>query len=117
MSEKSVILLEDIRLFQAYAELIVSAALSPFLPNTPEKKTVEEGDEESPVGGPEGPVEDVCQTEAGTASDVEDGDVAASCGVADVGISGYESERFTLLEILRRKCLLHNVSFQVFKNY
>ena len=52
--------------------------------------------------GPEGPTEvgSVCETEAGTEAD-EDVDVVG--GVDEVGVSGYESERFTLSEILRRK--------------
>ena len=59
------------------------------------------------MGGPEGPIEvgGVCETEAGTEADVvdEDEDVDVIGGVDEVGVSGYESEGFTLSEILRRK--------------
>ena len=49
----------------------------------------------------------VCDTEAGTEADVEDQDedVDAVGGLDEVGVSGYESEVFTLSEILRRKRL------------
>ena len=86
------------------------------------------------MGGPEGPIEvgGVCETEAGTEADVEDEDedVDVVGGVDEVGVSGYESEGFTLSEILRRKRLrimcprvpltpliFYNVSFQIFINY
>ena len=66
------------------------------------------------MGGPEGPTETsgVCETEAGTEADVEDEDedVDVVGGVAEVGVSGYESEGFTLSEILRRKRLEKKVS-------
>ena len=72
----------------------------------------------SPVGGPEGPIEvgGVCETEAGTEADVEDedDDVDVVGGVDEVGVSGYDSEGFTLSEILRRKRLEKNVSEGVF---
>ena len=65
--------------------------------------------EESPVGGPEGPIEvgGVCKTKAGTEADMgdEDEDVDVVGGVDEVGVSGYESEGFTLSEIFRRKRL------------
>ena len=61
------------------------------------------------MGGPEGPigVGGVCKTWAGTDADVkgEDEDVDVVGGVDEVGVSGYESEGFTLSEILRRKGL------------
>ena len=61
------------------------------------------------MGGPEGPNEvgGVCETEAGTEADVEDEDedVDVVGGVDEVGVSGYESEGFTLSENLRRKRL------------
>ena len=59
--------------------------------------------EESLVGGPEGPIEvsGVCETEVGTEADVEDEDVDVVGGVDRVGVSGYESEGFTLSEFLR----------------
>ena len=70
------------------------------------RKLLERG-EESPVGGPEGPIEvgGVCETEAGTEADVDDEDVDVVGGVDEVGVCGYESEDSTLSEILRRKRL------------
>ena len=47
----------------------------------------------------------MCKTEAGTEADVECKDVDIVGGVDEVGVSGYESEGFTLSEILRRKRL------------
>ena len=59
------------------------------------------------MGGPEGATEepDVFETEAGTEVDVEDEDVDVVGGVEEVGVSGLESECFTLSEILLRKRL------------
>ena len=75
----------------------------------PEQKVAGERGEESPVGGPERAMEvgGVCETEAGTEADVEDEDedVDVVGGMDEVGVSGYESEGFTLSEILRRKRL------------
>ena len=69
------------------------------------------------MGGPEGPIEvgGVCKTEAGTEADAEDEDedVDVVGGVDEVGLSGYESEGFTLSEILCRKRLGKNVSESV----
>ena len=66
------------------------------------------------MGGLERPVEvgDVCEAEAGTEADVEDEDedVDVVGGVDKVGLSGDESEGFTLSEILRRKRLGEKVS-------
>ena len=66
------------------------------------------------MGGPEGPIEvgGVCETEAGTEADVEDEDedVDVVGGVDEVRVSGYESEGFTLSEILRRKRLEKRMS-------
>ena len=66
------------------------------------------------MGGPEGPIEvgGVCETRAGTEVDAEDedDDVGVVGGVDEVGLSGYESEGFTLSEILHRKRLKKNVS-------
>ena len=67
-------------------------------------KLLERGGE-SPVGGPKGQVEDVFETKAGTEADVEDNDVDVVGGFDEVAVSGYESEVFTLSEILRRKRL------------
>ena len=73
--------------------------------------------EESPVGGLERPVEvgGVCMIEAGSDADAEeaDEDVYVVGGVDEGGLSGYESEGFTLSEILRRKRLGENVSERV----
>ena len=57
--------------------------------------------------GPERPVEerDVSEMEPGMEVDVADEDVYIVACVDDVGVSGYESEGFTLSEILRRKLL------------
>ena len=59
--------------------------------------------------GPDGPIEvgGVCETGVGTEADVEDKDedVDVVGGVDEVGVSGYESEGFTLSKILRRKRL------------
>ena len=66
------------------------------------------------MGDLEGPIEvgGVCETGAGTAADVEDEDedVDVVSGVDEVEVSGYESEGFTLSEILRRKRLEKRVS-------
>ena len=112
----------------------LQAAVSPSPVVVPEENVAGERSEESPVGGPEGPIEvgGVCETEAGTEADVEDEDEDSDVvgGVDEVGVSGYESEGLTLSEILRRKKLekmcprvsltpliFHNVSFQIFIDY
>ena len=109
MSEESIILLEEICSSQADNKSVVQVAVSPSPFDVPEEKGTGQIGEESPVGGPEGPTEVgvVCETEAGREADVEDedGDVDVVGGVDDVGVSGYESEKFTLSEILRRKRL------------
>ena len=53
----------------------------------------------------------MCKTEAGAEADVEDEDedVDVVGGVDEVGVSVYESEGFTLSEILRRKRLEKNM--------
>ena len=57
----------------------------------------------------------MCETEAGTEADVEneDEDVNVVSGVDEVGVSGYESEGFTLSEILRRNRVEKNLSEDV----
>ena len=114
MSEDSVIFLAKIKTSQADNKSAVQAAVSPSPFAVPEVKVARERGEESPVGGPEGPIEvgGVCETEAGTEADVEDEDedIDVVDGVDEVGVSGYESEGFTLSEILRRKRLEKNVS-------
>ena len=65
------------------------------------------------MGGAEGAIEvgGKCETEAGTEADLEDEDVDVVGGVDVVGVSGYESECFTLSENLRRKRIVKkNVS-------
>ena len=114
MSEDSVILLAEINSSQADNKSAVHAAVSPFPVVVPEENVAVERGEESPVGGPGGPIEvgSVCETEAGTEPDVEDEDedVDVVGGVDEVGVSGYESEGFTLSEIFRRKRLERKVS-------
>ena len=116
MSEDSVIFLAEVSSSQVDTKSAVQAAVSPSPLNVPEENVVGER-EESPVGGLERPVEvgGVCETEAGTGADVEDADedVDVVGGVDEVGLSGYESEGFTLSEILRRNRLGKNVSERV----
>ena len=82
--------------------------------DVPKENVAGERGEETPVGAPEGPIEidSVCETEAGTEADVEveDEDVDVVGGMDEVGVPGYESEGFTLSEILRRKNLEKRVS-------
>ena len=105
MSEKSVILLEKLSSSQPDNETVFRAAVSPSPFHVPELKIVGKRGEESPVGGAEEPIEEggVCETEGGTEVYVEDEEVHVVCGVDELGVSGYESEGFTLSEILRRK--------------
>ena len=105
MSEKSFILLEDINSSQAVTELVVEAAVSPSPFNALEETFAVERGKRSPVGCPMRPAQDVCETEAGTEADVEDKDVNIVAGFEDAGVSGYESEGFTLSETLLRKRL------------
>ena len=117
MSEDSVIFLAEVNSSQMDNKSAVQAAVSPSPFVVPEENVAGERGEESSVGGPEGPVEVgvVCETEAGTEADAEDEDedVDVVGGVDEVGLSGYESEGFTLSEILRRKRLGKNVSERV----
>ena len=114
MSEDSIIFLAEISSSQADNKSAVQAAVSPYPFAVPEDKNAGERGKESPVGGPEGPTEvgGVCATEAGTEDDSEDEDEDLDVvgGVDEVGVSGYESEGFTLSEILRRKRLEKKVS-------
>ena len=118
MSEDSVIFFAEINSSQVDNKSAVQAAvfLSPFV--VPEENVAGQRGEESPVGGPEGPIEvgGVCETEAGTEVDVEneDKDVDVVGGVDEFGVSGYDSEGLTLSEILRRKRLEKNVPEGVF---
>ena len=93
----------------------VQAAVSPSPFVVPGENVAGERGEESPVGGPGGLVEvgGVCEIEASTKADAEEDegeDVDVVGGVDEDGLSGYESEGFTLSEILRRKRLGKNVS-------
>ena len=114
MSEDSVIFLVETTSSQVDNKSAVQAAVSPSPFVVPEKNVSGERGEESPVGGLEGPIEvvGVSETEAGTAVDAEDEDedVDVVGGVDEVGLSGCESEGFTLSEILRRKRLEKSVS-------
>ena len=113
MSENSVIFLAEINSSQVDKKSAVQAVVSPSPVVVPEENVAGERGEESPVGGLEGPIEvgGVCETDAGNEVDaeVEDEDVDVVGGVDEVGLSGYESERFTLSEILRRKRLGKNM--------
>ena len=114
MSADSVIFLAEVNSSKADNKSAVQAAVSPSPFVVPEENFTGERGEESPVGGLEGPIEvgGVCETEAGTEVDAEyeDEDVDVVGGVDEFGLSGYESEGFTLSEILRRKKLGKNVS-------
>ena len=55
------------------------------------------------MGGTERPFVELCEAEAGTKADMEDVDVDVVGGVDEVGVSGYDSEGFTLSEILSKK--------------
>ena len=114
MSKDSVIFLAEINSCQADNKSAVQGAVSPSPVVVPEEDVAGKRGDESPVGGPEGPIEvgGVSETEAGTEADVEDEDedVDVVGGVDEVGVSGYESEGFTLSEILRRKILEKRVS-------
>ena len=118
MSKDSVIFFAENNSSQVDNKSAVQAAVSPSLFVVPEENVAGERGEESPVGGPEGPIQvsGVCETEAGTEVDVEDEDedVDVVGGVDEVGVSWYDSEGFTLSEILRRKRLEKNVSEGVF---
>ena len=63
------------------------------------------------MGYPEGAFEecDVCETEAGTEADVEDDNIVFVGGADEFGVSGYESQGFTLSEILARKSVSEGV--------
>ena len=114
MSEHSVIFLAEINSSQVDNKSAVQAVVSPSPVVVPDENVAGERGEESPVGGLERPIEvgGVCETEAGTEVDAddEDEDVDVVGRVDEVGLSGYESEGFTLSEILRRKRLGKNVS-------
>ena len=118
MCADSVIFLAEINSSQVDNKSAVQAAVSFSPVVVPEENFAGERGEESPVGGPEGPIEvgDVCETVVGTEADVEgeDEDVDVVGGVDEVGVSGYESEGLTLSEILRRKRREKNVSKGVF---
>ena len=117
MSEDSMIFLAEVSSSQVDTKSAVQATFSPSHLNVPEENVAGERGEESPVGGLQRPVEvgGVCETEAGTEANAEDEDedVDVVGGVDEGGLSGYESEGFTLSEILRPKILGKNVSERV----
>ena len=119
MSEDSVIFLAEINSSQVDNKSAVQAAVSPSPVVVPEENVDGERGEESPLLGPEGPIKvgGVRETKPGTEADAEDEDedVDVVGGVDEVGVSGYESEGFTLSEILHRKRLKKNVSEGVFE--
>ena len=114
MSEDSVIFLAEINSSQVDNKSAVQAAVSPSPFVVLEENIAGERGEESPVEGLEGPIEvgGVRETKAGTEVDAEDEDedVDVVGGVDEVELFGYESEGFTLSEILHRKRLKKNVS-------
>ena len=114
MSEDSVIFLAEIHSSQADKKSAVQVDVSPSPVVVPEENVAGERGEKSLVGGPEGPIEvgGVCETQAGTEADVEDEDeeFVVVGGACEVRVSGYESEGFTLSEILHRKRLERKVS-------
>ena len=114
MLEDRVIFLVEINLSQVDNKSAVQAAVSPSPSVVPEENVARERGEESPVGGLEGPIEvgGMRETKAGTEADAEDEneDVDIVGGLDEIGISGYESEGFTLSEILHHKRLKKNVS-------
>ena len=73
MPKDSVMFLLEISLSQAYIKSAVQAAVSPSPFVVPEENNAGERGEESPVGGPEAPIEvgRVCETKAGTEADVD----------------------------------------------
>ena len=114
MSGDSVVFLAQINSSQVDNKLAVQVVVPPSPVVVPEENVAGERGEESPVGGLEGQIEvgGMCETEPGTEVDAEDEDedVDVVGGVDEVGLSGYDSEGFTLSEILRRKRLEKNVS-------
>ena len=114
MSEDGVIFLAEVNSSRADNKSAVQAAVPPSPVVVPEENVAGERGEESPVGRPEGPIEvgGVRETKAGTEADAEDEDedIDVVGGVDEVGLSGYESEGFTLSEILHGKRLKKNVS-------
>ena len=102
-------MLEEISSSQADTNSVVRVAVSPSSFDIPKERVAGERGEESSARGPEGPIEvgGACETEAGTEEDVEDEDedVDVVGGVDEDGVSGSESECFTLTEILRRRRL------------
>ena len=137
MSEKSVILLEEISSSQADTESIFRAsgtdiAISHHLPCAPEEKVVVERCEENPGGVPEQLVfggRGETDEEAGTEADIKDEDIDVVYGAPELVVCVFESEGFIFSEIVSRKglgdrlCLrvlltpldFRNVSFQIFK--
>ena len=111
------IFLAEVSSSQVDTKSAVQAAVSPSPLIVPEENVAGERGEDCPVGCLQRPVEvgGVCGAEAGAEADAEDEDedVDVVGGVDEGGLSGYESEGFTLSEILRRKRLGDNVSERV----
>ena len=116
MSEDCVIFLVEINWSQVDNKSGVQSAVSPSPVVVPEENVAGEKGEESPVGCPEGPIEVGGVRETKACNKDEDEDVDVVGGVDEVGVSGYESEGFTLSEILHRKRHKKNVSEGVFDN-
>ena len=129
MSEDSVIFLAEVNSSQAGNKSAVQATVSPSPVVVPEENVAGEGVKESPVGGPEGPIEvsSVCETEAGTEADVEVVLLVAWTKLGFLGtiLRDSRSQRSFAARDLRRKCprvsltplTFHNVSFQIFIKY
>ena len=87
-TEKSVILLEEISSSQADTESIFELLFFvSFL--TPPKKFAGERGIKCPVEEPGRPVEDVCETEAGTDADIKDKVFDVVGGMDIFGVAGY----------------------------
>ena len=95
MSEKRVILLEDSMSSQADTESVVPAAVSLPPIYAPEKKLLEREARRVQWEVQRNRLK-MCETEAGTEADLEDKNVDVVGGIDDDGVSGYESEGFTL---------------------
>ena len=102
MSEGSVIFLAEVNSSQADKKSAVQAAVSPSPVVVPEENIAREREARRVLWEVRG------TTEADVEDEDEDVDVVG--GVDEFGVSGYDSEAFTLSEILRRKRLQKNVS-------
>ena len=114
------------RTIQWLFESVVQAAVSPFPFDAPEDKSAAERGKESPVGSPRRPVEDVCETKAGTETDVEDEVVDVVGGVDEIGrrlkisrsqnfCEGRDCQRKNCPRASLTPLTFDNVSFEIFK--